>query len=380
MQENSLKTSQDSLWTVGRVLEWMTARFAALERATPRLDAQLLLGAATGLTRVQLYTRLDQPLSTAERAVLRDLVQRRVRGEPVAYILKNKEWHDLSLYVDERVLIPRPETETLYDLAQGWAAHVLGVPALVIDLCTGSGCLALALARRFPGAHVIGVDVSPGALEVCALNQGRAGVSNVEWVQDDVSLPGFSDRLLHWVSRSCAPPEKVVEPVELEGAHPDGREGGVLLISNPPYVSEHEWNLCDLEVRDFEPRLALVSEDDGLALSRCLVGHWQRMVQSRPDLRALLCLEGADGHPARLAQKGVRAELPSLVHCSAHQHAREFPLNELFAARDLEGRARFLMDSFGCPGGARASELDERQRSPFSKKLAPPSLPLPKSH
>lgn len=330
----------------------MTGRFAALERATPRLDAQLLLGAATGLTRVQLYTRLDQPLSAAERGVLRDLVQRRIRGEPVAYILKSKEWHDLSLYVDERVLIPRPETETLYDLAQGWAAHVLGAPALVIDLCTGSGCLALALARRFPSARVIGVDVSPGALAVCALNQGRVGVSNVEWIEDDVSQPEFCDRLLEWVTKTCEPIEQNVDPDDPKDERIEAREGGVLLITNPPYVSEREWTLCDLEVRDFEPRLALVSEEDGLALSRCLVGHWQRLVQSRPDLRALFCLEGAEGHPALLAQEEKDAEAPELVRCSVHQHAREFPLNGVFAARDLEGRARFFMKASGCAGEA----------------------------
>jgi release factor glutamine methyltransferase len=343
---NTLQTAHDSQWTVGRVLDWMTAKFSSLERATPRLDAQLLLGAATGLSRVQLYTRLDQPLTSDERQILRELVQRRVRGEPVAYILQQKEWHDLILYVDGRVLIPRPETETLYDLAQAWAGHVLGQPALIVDLCTGSGCLALALARRFPAARVIGVDISLEALAVCAVNQERAQVSSVEWVAADVCDAAFGDRLVEWVRLSC--PMDAQENKAPLTAHPAGGARGVVLVSNPPYVCEQEWSMCDVEVRDFEPRLALVADDDGLSVAHCLLGHWQRLTEVSAGQPALFCMEGAEGHPARLAHSLGRGTAP-LVRCSAQQHVREFPLNAAFAACDLEGRARFFMDSEWIP-------------------------------
>ena len=108
--------SNNATWTVRDVLNWTSRKFSDLDIPSPLLDAQLLIGSVLSLSKVEIYTQLDRPLIESERGQLRELVRRRITGEPVAYLLNQKEWHDLDLYVDNRVLVPRPETETLLDV------------------------------------------------------------------------------------------------------------------------------------------------------------------------------------------------------------------------------------------------------------------------
>jgi release factor glutamine methyltransferase len=150
------------IWTVRDVLNWTAQRFSALELPTPLLDAQLLIGSVLSLSKVQIYTQLDRPLIETERSQLRELVRRRLSGEPVAYLLNQKDWHDLDLFVDKRVLVPRPETETLLDLILAVCRHESWQPQRILDLCTGSGCLAIALAKAYPQAKVVAVDATWG--------------------------------------------------------------------------------------------------------------------------------------------------------------------------------------------------------------------------
>ena len=200
---------------------------------SPRLSAQLILSKGLGLSRLDLFMAMDRPLSPAELDVLRPLAARRGRGEPAAYIAGEREFRSLAFEVCPDVLIPRPETELLVEQAVSLFAP--NDPIRFADLGTGSGCLAVTLATIFPAASGLALDASPEALEVARRNASRHGVGQrLTFVRAD-----FSD----------------LEPVE-GGYH--------LIVSNPPYVDEAEYQALSPEVRLFEPRLALTPGHTGL--------------------------------------------------------------------------------------------------------------------
>jgi len=193
---------------------------------TARLDTELLAGKALGLTRTELYLDPGRELSPGETAALRALVTRRARREPLAYVLGEWGFRRLTLKVDRRVLVPRPETEIVVErcleLLRG-----LDAPA-VLDVGVGSGAIALAIADEHPAARVTAIDVSEGALEVARENAKATGL-------------------------------------EITFEHRDVREGLVgsydLVVSNPPYVTAEEIEQLEPEVRDWEPRAATVGDD-----------------------------------------------------------------------------------------------------------------------
>jgi release factor glutamine methyltransferase len=216
--------------TLGEVLRLSTAHLERNGSPTARLDAELLLGHALELGRVELYTGFERPLSEAELAACRELIARRAKREPVAYILGRWGFRGLDLDVDPRVLVPRPETELVVgrclELVAGAAA-----PAM-LDVGTGSGAIALALASELPEARVTACDVSEDALAVARANGGRLGI-DVEWVASDL-FAGLGERRFD------------------------------LVVSNPPYVAEGELAGLAPEVRDWEPRGATVAGRTGL--------------------------------------------------------------------------------------------------------------------
>jgi release factor glutamine methyltransferase len=216
--------------TLGEVLRLSTAHLERHGSPTARLDAELLLGHALGLGRVELYTGFERPLSEAELSDCRELIARRAKREPVAYILGRWGFRGLDLDVDPRVLVPRPETELVVDRCLALLDGVAGPD--VLDLGTGSGAIALALASELPEAQVSGCDVSEDALDVARGNGERLGIG-VEWIRSDL----FSGL--------------------------DGRRFR-LVVSNPPYVAEAELAGLDPEVRDWEPRGANVAGATGL--------------------------------------------------------------------------------------------------------------------
>jgi release factor glutamine methyltransferase len=225
------------VWTTLKVLNWTAGRFAERSLGSPRLDAEVLLGHALKLSRVQLYTGHDKPLGPDELTAFRDLVRRRLAGEPVAYLVGEQEFWSLALKVDPRVLIPRRDTETLVEVGLAAARTVAG--PLVADVCTGSGAVALALAHELPDARVVGSDLSPGALAVARENVARHGLgARVALVVADLLEP-------------------LAGPFDL-------------ILSNPPYVPSAEIATLTAEVRR-EPRAALDGGPDGLALIRRLV-------------------------------------------------------------------------------------------------------------
>jgi release factor glutamine methyltransferase len=228
----ALRGGASSPWTVQRVLAWMTQDFAALSIPAPRLDAELLLCRALECDRVRLYMDMQRPLDARELEVVRALVVRRRRREPVAYILGRREFYRHSFEVTRDVLIPRPETEVLVDRALELLARGA---ARAVDLCTGSGAIAITLALERPELEVDATDISEAALTVAARNAGRLGVADrVHFHRGDLFV-----------------------------ALPEPRRYA-LVVANPPYVADGEWNALAPEIRGHEPRGALLSGPEGL--------------------------------------------------------------------------------------------------------------------
>lgn len=226
------------VWTVLKLLRWTADYFAGRGIDTPRLDAELLLSATLGLDRVGLYLNFERPLQAEELRAYRELVKRRANHEPLAYILGHAEFWSLSFKVTPAVLIPRPDTEVLVEEALPRLAGAMRI----LDVGTGSGALAIALACEQPECTVVAIDVSAEALEVAGENARSNGVAErVQLIRQDLAqLPAG--------------------PFDL-------------IVANPPYIPSGELASLMPEVRDFEPHLALDGGADGLAAYRALTGQ-----------------------------------------------------------------------------------------------------------
>ena len=222
-------------WSVLKLLRWATDYFTEKGIESPRLDAELLLAHALGMDRVEVYVNHDRPLSRAELDRLRPLVRRRGRREPLQYLTGSTEFWSLPFVVSPAVLIPRPDTEILVEEALKRA----GEQGTLLDIGTGSGVLAISLAHELPGWRVSALDISAAALDVARENARANGVSErIDFLQGDLATL------------------------------PAGRYD--LLVANPPYVAEAEWEQLMPEVRSHEPREALLAEESGLACYRQL--------------------------------------------------------------------------------------------------------------
>jgi release factor glutamine methyltransferase len=250
------------VWTPLRLVAWTQDFFAKKAVDAPRLTAELLLAHALGCDRVRLYLDFDKPIAEPELARYRDLVRRRADGEPTAYLVGAREFFGHRFAVDARVLVPRPETELLVEAAL--AALPEGGRAL--DLCTGSGCVAVSLALGRPSARVVATDVSEDALDVARENAAALGAADrVELAAGDL-----------WAA-----------------VHGGDRPGGRfdVIASNPPYIPAKELPGLSREVRR-EPCIALDGGEDGLSVLR-------RIVEGAPAHLApggVLCLEMHESH------------------------------------------------------------------------------------
>jgi release factor glutamine methyltransferase len=227
-------------WSIRRVVKWSAEDFAARGIDTARLDAELVVAHALGIDRVKLYMDLDRPLVPAELAKIRELVTRRRKREPVAYILGRRELWGRTFEVSPAVLVPRPETETLIERALAILPADAAGP--VLDLGTGSGCIAITLAAERAALEVDAADLSGEALAIATRNAERLGVAGrVKMLEGD-----------------------------LFAAIPARREYA-LAVANPPYVAERDRGTLAPDVLH-EPALALFGGEDGLAVVRRIAG------------------------------------------------------------------------------------------------------------
>ena len=242
MSANDGSGADDLAWSIRRLIAWATEDFQRRGFESPRLEAELLLGDALGKSRIELITQSNDIPEPNELALFRELLRRRRTQEPTAYLLGRREFYGLALRVDPRVLIPRPDTETLVEVALERTRH-LSAHGYALDLCTGSGCVALAFAHHRMGWDVTGADISEDALSVAEGNALRLGkVLGIRFLQSDVF--------------AAIPAQKFD-----------------LITANPPYIPSDEVLRLEPAIRDFEPRLALDGGNDGLVVTRRIVAQ-----------------------------------------------------------------------------------------------------------
>lgn len=251
--------AEEAPWTIGRLLNWTKQFLTERGADSPRLDAEVLLAHARGCKRIELYTAFEDEAPQEVRDKFRDLVRRRAAGAPVAYLVGHREFYSLDFEVSADVLIPRPETEHLvvaltdHARAKGRASDALRV----LDLGTGSGILAICAAKHLPGAHVVGIDISPGAVQVASRNATKHGVAErVRIVQGDLFQPLGDDDVFDYI------------------------------LSNPPYVTSAELAGLAPDVRNFEPQLALDGGPQGLDVYARIVP--QSVERLKPGGRLIL--------------------------------------------------------------------------------------------
>jgi len=234
----------NSEWTILRVLRWASSYLKNRGIESPRSASEILLAHALGTDRLHLYTHYDQPLEKAELSLFKTFLQRRIQKEPVAYIVGHKGFWSIDLAVDPAVLIPRPETEHLVEAALAWlAGRCAGTAADVLDLGTGSGAIAVAMACEARAHRFFASDISPEAVAIARQNALAAGVAKkVHFFVSD------------WL--------KGVNPAPIFD----------LIVSNPPYIASMEWSGLQPEIVQHEPRLALHGGEDGLRCYRVIVG------------------------------------------------------------------------------------------------------------
>jgi release factor glutamine methyltransferase len=232
------------IWTIKKLLDWVSGYFADKGVDSPRLSAELLLCHVLGLERIQLYTLFDRAVDPPQLAQLRALVKRAGEHEPIAYLVGRCEFYSLPLTITPDCLIPRPETEGLVEKAVHFLRQRQGAQQ-VLDLCTGSGCIAAAIGKNVKDIQVVATDISDAVLKVAAENIEKLKLGEkVKLLCGDLFDP-------------------IIEG--LDAAHFD------LIVSNPPYVSEAEYAALDKNVKEYEPAHALLAGADGLDVYRKIV-------------------------------------------------------------------------------------------------------------
>jgi len=231
------------VWTVGRLLNWTRDHFTARGLDQPRLCAELLLAESLQCRKIELYTRFDAVPGEAPLTRFRDLVKRAAKNEPIAYLLGRREFFSLDFRVTPDVLIPRPETETLVERAVAYCKTLADETVHLLDMGSGSGCIAVSIARFQARVRAVASDISAAAIDVATANAAAHGVS---------------DRVRCVVADGLTLPEEAV---------PSG--GFHLILSNPPYIAESAVAGLPPNVVDYEPRVALAA-GDGLNFYRLL--------------------------------------------------------------------------------------------------------------
>lgn len=346
------------VWTVKAALDWCQGYLERHNDENPRLSAQWLLAFATGLSRIEVYVNYDKPLSLAERDVLRDAVRRRAAGEPLQYIQGEAPFRHLMVKVRSGVLIPRPETEMLVELAlsqvdeRAAACAEQGRLVDVVDCCTGSGCIACSLATERANVRVLATDISPIAVEVAREN--RASCVRAEERRrrvreaslDDAADTAYDATDSATASATDGAMVNVADGATARAANdatagvPDGAAiaarlsvvecdlfaavddaSADVVVSNPPYIPDVVMAELPSEVSCHEPELALAGGNDGLDVFRRMLPEMMRVLRSGGAFACEL-------HETCLASAAALAE------AAGFQRVR--------IENDLTGRTRFL--------------------------------------
>ena len=262
-ESSNAGVNSDPAWTVRRILDWTTAHLEKHGSDSPRLDAEILLAHSRNCPRIELYTRYNELPSDDERSTMRRLVQRRAQAEPVAYLVGYREFFGLEFQVTGAVLIPRPDTETLVvELLE--TAQRFSNPR-VLDIGTGSGCIAITTAVNNPSAQLTAIDISPAALDIARQNAVAHQTSErIRFLEGNLFEP--------------------LEPGETFD----------VIASNPPYVTDGEIKTLQADVRRHEPHLALAGGPDGLTIVRQLIEQSSEHLVSNGEIFLEISPEQAD--------------------------------------------------------------------------------------
>ncbi|MGA2171416.1 MAG: peptide chain release factor N(5)-glutamine methyltransferase [Sedimentisphaerales bacterium] len=231
-------------WTIQKLLNWVTEYLKTKEIDSPRLSAELLLSHVLGLKRIELYTQFNKVVEQDKLSELRGLVKRAGEHEPIAYLTGKREFYSIEFEITKDCLIPRPETELLVERAIEFLRTRDG-NQYVCDLCTGCACVAVAIAKNLANCKIVATDISDATLEIAERNITRHGLTNrIQLLRGDL-----------------------FEPI-VPGLGPAKFD---LIVCNPPYVSEPEFEKLPKNVRDFEPRVALAAGHDGLDIIKKII-------------------------------------------------------------------------------------------------------------
>lgn len=269
-------------WTINKLLNWVTQYLKDRGIESPRLSAELLLSSVLGLKRIELYTHHDMQIAKPDLDKLHVLVKRAANNEPIAYLVGKTEFYSMEMEVSQDCLIPRPETELLAQRAIEFLRMRDGIQH-VCDLCTGCGCIAVAVAKNFPQARIIATDISDQALAIAARNIERHNLQErIKLLSGDLFDP--------------------IIP-QLDTGKFD------LIVCNPPYVSAVEYDKLDKNVKDYEPRLALFAGEDGLDIYKRIIEKVDMFL--KPDAALMLEIGYAQGQAVHklLELSGVFTEI-----------------------------------------------------------------------
>lgn len=234
------QSTAPTTWTIGNLLAWTRGHFEKSGIDDARLCAELLLAKALGCKRIELYARIDLVPTEPQRTAFRELVRAAAAHEPIAYLVATKEFYSLEFAVTPDVLIPRPETELLVELTLTWCKANPRETYDILDVGTGSGCIAVTLAKRQPSARVVGVDISEPALAIARANAAKHKAENTRFERADL--------------------------LQLEGDLASARFD--VIVSNPPYIPQSDEKTLPENVRKYEPAIALFAQGDGLEMYR----------------------------------------------------------------------------------------------------------------
>ncbi len=234
MSEQNLKNKK--IWTILDLLQWGTIFFTEKKIDSPRLNIELLVCSVLNIERIELYLQFDRPLKQDELADLKQKVLKRATSYPLQYIIGYTNFFGCKIKLNESGLIPRPETEILVDYILKSTSKENKLR--ILDIGTGSGCIAIALAKHLPNSEIIAIDISKEAISLAKENSTLNNIANVKFFQYDI-FKGIS-----------------------------AKEKFDIIVSNPPYISKSEYIELDDTVRKYEPKIALTDENDGLQFYR----------------------------------------------------------------------------------------------------------------